>query len=97
MKTRLGITGDPRHTQGNRHCLLSNVRTDAHFGKWLIRVSEIPDFLIDETCDAMRDFGITIAEADEAKQFLKYRRTHLAQIIGSHRGDFDGILQWSLI
>lgn len=96
MRDRLGVTGDPLHTSGNRHCLLDLVTTTAHFDKWADRIGIIPDFLIDEICQDAIELGISDNEAFAAGQTLKYRRDNFRQIVKNHKSDFQGMIQWGL-
>jgi hypothetical protein len=95
LRDRLAMSGGT-HTRGNRHCLLDAISSDQFFGKWLDRISALPDFLIDELCHAAVGLGIVENEASAASDFLKYRRTNLRRIIDQHRSEFRGIRQWSL-
>ena len=95
LRDRLGMSGGTR-TGGNRHCLIEVVSTDAHFGKWLDRISALPDFFIEETCKEPVGQGIAEEEANAAIEFLRYRRDHLRDIIDGGRHEFTAIQQWSL-
>lgn len=96
LRDRLGVSGASR-THGNRHCLLDALTTDAHFGKWIERISALPNFLIEELCRDAVGLGITATEAVAAVDFLKYRRDNFRRIIDSSRTQFGGIQQWSLL
>jgi hypothetical protein len=95
LRDRLAVSGGS-HTHGNRHCLLDVINTDQHFGKWLDRIRQLPDFLIEEVCQDAVGLGITNVEALSATDFLKHRRDHLPQIIQASRPEFQAIVQWSL-
>ena len=79
-----------------RHCLLHAVRSDAHFGFWLDRIARLPDFFIENACQAAINLGITSDEANFAVDFLRHRRNHLQAIIEGSRSDFRSITHWSL-
>lgn len=96
LRDRLGMSGGPL-TRGSRHCLIDVITTDVHFGKWIERIKAIPDFFIEDTCRAAVGLGMVADEADEAINFLRYRRDNLADIIKASRQEFKAILQWSLI
>jgi hypothetical protein len=95
LRDRLAISGGSR-TQGNRHCILDQIDTDAHFGHWLERIRLIPDFLVDDLCAELPGLGCSTNEATAAAEFLKYRRTNLEQIIVDNRSQFTGIRIWRL-
>jgi hypothetical protein len=95
LRERMGVSGGS-HTRGNRHCLLDMLTTDAYFGKWLDRVSRLPDFLIQEVCGQAIGLGVTVEESQGAVDFVRYRRDNLKSIIDDNRREFRGIQQWSL-
>lgn len=95
LRERLAVSGGS-HTRGNRHCLLDALTVDTHFGKWLERISVLPDFLIEEVSHQAVGLGITTDEANAAVQFIKDRRDNLRRIIHNNRNEFRGIQQWSL-
>ena len=95
LRDRLAISGGLR-TGGNRHCLLSVLKTDSYFEKWIGRVESLPDYLVDELCGDSVDLGSTVGEAAAAAEFLKHRRGNMRTIIGAHREAFTSIRQWSL-
>jgi hypothetical protein len=80
LRDRLAISAGSR-TAGNRHCLLDQVNTDAHFGRWLERIRQIPDYVIEDLC---------------SEDFLKHRRGKLSQIVEENKGQFTGIRSWRL-
>ncbi len=79
-----------------RHCLLHAVQSDAHFGFWLDRIAQLPDFFIENACQAAVNLGITSDEAKTAVDFLRHRRDHMQTIVKDSRSDFRSITQWSL-
>ena len=85
---RIGIAG---------HCLLHAIQTDSHFGKWIDRIQQVPDYMVDDICDHAAGTGIQQREVDEAKGFLKYRRDCIKNIIEQHKEEFRKISDWSLI
>lgn len=95
LRDRLGMSGGSR-TGGARHCLIDHISTDQYFSKWQGRIKALPDYLIEEACEEVIGIGIDATESRAACTFLKHRRDNLYQIIDSNRGEFKGILQWSL-
>jgi hypothetical protein len=95
LRDRLGISAGSR-TQGNRHCLIDQVNTDAHFGGWLDRIRLIPDYVIEDLCKELPGLGCTKAESDAACDFLKYRRGKMSQIVEDHKTEFTAIRSWRL-
>lgn len=95
LRERLGVSGGSQ-TRGNRHCLLDALTADEHFGKWLERISLLPDFLIEDVCNQAVGFGIDANEAGAAMDFIRHRRDRLSRIVDDNRSEFRGIQQWSL-
>lgn len=89
LQGQLGIGG---------HCLLTAITRDAHFPEWISRIASLPDYLIDDACDATVPWSmITVAEATEAKRFLKQRRSEIETIVKANKPAFTAISQWSLL
>ena len=95
LRDRLAISAGSR-TAGNRHCLLDQINTDAHFGYWIERIRQIPDYVIKDLCGELPGLGCTRAEAVAAEDFLRYRRFRLSQIVEDNRIQFTGIRTWGL-
>jgi hypothetical protein len=80
------------------HCLLSSIGRDAFFPEWIDRIRNLPNYLIDQACDATVPLNmITVAEAAAAKDFLKFRKSEIETIIRANKVAFQGIAQWSLL
>lgn len=80
-----------------RHCLLDSINNDGHFGEWIDRIRNLPNYLIDNACDATVPLGmITAAEAAAAKAFLKHRKSEIKSLVNANRPEFRAITQWSL-
>ena len=95
----LGISWSPKDSfisGQSRHCLLDAIQTDGCFGNWIERIGKIPDYMIQDSCQAAKGLGIGTAEADAALEFLKFRRDNLSNLIERHRAEFKGIANWSL-
>lgn len=90
---RLGITGKPP-TGGHRHCLLDHLDTDEHFPEWLERISQIPDFFIEDLCEEVLPYGVTPQEVTDAIVTLKSRRLHMRRIVNDNRAEFTVITSW---
>jgi hypothetical protein len=80
------------------HCLLSSVEDDKHFAEWIGRINALPNYLIEQACDATVPLGmITQIEADAAKAFLKHRKQKIRDIVTKNQTAFIAIKTWSLI
>lgn len=95
LSDRLGVSAGSR-TAGNRHCLLDQIDTDAHFGQWFERVRSIPHFVIEDLCADLPGLGCTKGEATAAANFLKYRCAKLGQIVAANKLQFTAIKTWRL-
>lgn len=95
LRDRLGISAGSK-TAGNRHCLLDQITTDAHFDDWIERVRLIPDYVVEDLCGELPSLGVTKVEASSACDFLKHRRDCLRAIIERNRSEFTGIRTWRL-
>jgi|SRR5215471_13835115 len=95
LRDRLAISAGSR-TQGNRHCILDQINTDAHFGYWLDRIRNVPNFVIEDLCEELSGLSCTSKEATAAADFLKYRRLNLDRIIEANKNQFTGISSWRL-
>ena len=95
LTDRLGVSSGSR-TAGNRHCLLDQIDTDAHFGHWFERIRSIPHFVIEDLCGDLPGLGCTKGEAAAAANFLKYRCAKLGQIVAAHKSQFKAIRIWRL-
>jgi hypothetical protein len=95
LRNRLGASGGSR-THGSRHCLLDVLSTDAYFSKWLDRIGQVPDYVIEDVCRDAVGLGITASEAATGIDFLTFRRGQLRRIIDAARNEFRRIQQWGL-
>jgi len=92
LRENLGIIDGTR-----RHCLLGTINNDQFFKEWIDRINGLPDYLIDQVCEATVPLNmISGAEAAEAKAFLKYRKAEISKIIERNKAEFTAIPQWSL-
>jgi hypothetical protein len=82
---------------GNRHCLAGELTDDRPFSGILDRIGQLPNFFIDETVDAARDYGVSLPEAVAMKAFLRNRRDNIAALIAENKAAFPNVGQWSLI
>jgi hypothetical protein len=90
----LGITGVRR--EHNRHCLLDELQTDSYLRKWVNRVRDVRDELIDEILTEAVRLGLPRTLTVDGSRFLRERKGDLEQLIKRHRHEFTGIEQWSL-
>ncbi|SPE45379.1 hypothetical protein SBA7_80016 [Candidatus Sulfotelmatobacter sp. SbA7] len=95
LRDRLAVSGGSL-TQGNRHSLIDQIDSDVHFGYWLDRMKQIPDFFIEDLCQEVVGLGCDEKEAEMAISFLKYRRAKLGQIIQANKNEFPRIRSWRL-
>ncbi len=80
------------------HCLLAFILNDKHFGEWISRINSLPDYLIDQACEATVPLGmITTAEALSAQSFLKHRRQNIKNIVTKNQTAFTAVTSWTLI
>jgi hypothetical protein len=80
------------------HCLLKAIPSDSHFGLWIDRIARLPDYLIDEVCDATVPLKmITLSEAAGAKEFLKQRRHKIKTLVEQNKKEFIAVSQWSFL
>lgn len=97
LENRLGISGGTITGQ-NRHCLIDVISDESLFGEWISRVRAIPNFILDDICNEMRDVNfINDAEAVKLRTFLRHRRDRLPELIRDNKGEFNGIKQWGLL
>lgn len=94
MRDMFGLAATP--TEPNQHCLLDAITADVHFAKWTDRIQLLPDFYIEEVCQAAVGTGIDRSEAAAAIDFLKHRRDNYHQVLSTFRAEFRGVTQWSL-
>jgi hypothetical protein len=95
LMKRLGVSGGSQ-SSGNAHCFLDLISTSAHFGPWLSRISQVPDFFVESICREVVGIGINAAAADAAIRFLNYRKRELARIILANKSEFPSINDWGL-
>lgn len=96
FRDRLGISGGAL-TQGNRHCLLDHLATADYFQEWVYRVKQIPDYFIDDICENVTGRGPSGIEIEKLKEFLKYRKNRMANVLNDNCGEFRGIVQWKML
>lgn len=93
---RLGISGGSE-THGNRHCLLNYISEAGHLNKWIKRVEQLPDYVIEDLCRDGVELGISADESSAAQNFLKNRRCAIADIIRANQDEFRSVTLWSLL
>jgi hypothetical protein len=97
MLTRMGILGGSGSFGGEqRHCFIDELNTAAHFGKWLERIRQIPDWFVGEICRQVRGLGVTQLEAEAAMSFLRHRKTQIRSLVTSNKAAFSGVRNWGL-
>jgi hypothetical protein len=91
LLSRLGISGGPV-SGGHRHCLIDEITRCDFLFDWIQKISAIPKFFIEETCQAIRRIGgVTKREVEKATDFLLYRRDNLSEIVGRNKEQFRSI------
>ena len=95
LADRLGISGGSVSGH-HRHILLDEVTTAAHFSKWIERANQIPNWFINDVCDAVKQIGLKKGEAKEVKKFLLERRSKIGNLILDNRKEFTKIKDWPL-
>lgn len=93
LQNRLGITGDAV-TGGNECCLLKALNTVEYFSEWRERLWDIPDWYIEDTCNAAVGLGIDQTQANAAKRFLIHRKKKIINIIKSCANALSLINNW---
>lgn len=93
LRDRPGITGGSV-TGGTPSCFLAAVNTLEYFNEWRLRVLDIPDWFIEDVCNAAIGLGIDESEAKEAREFLIYRKRNIVRIILSCRDLNPAIAEW---
>jgi hypothetical protein len=87
-----------RIDRGARHCLLDSISSDTFFSEWIERIKVLPNYLIEQVCEATVPLGmITKEEAEVAKKFLKYRKERVKNNLKDNQKEFKAISSWSLI
>jgi hypothetical protein len=80
----------------NRHCLIDELTTAVHFGKWIERVSTIPNWFIEEICKDVVGSFISNSLAQCAIDFLKFRKNGVEAIINKNKDQFPQISDWGI-
>ena len=93
LRDRLGITGSTV-TGGNECCLLKSLKTVKFFTEWRNRLWDIPEWFVNETCDAAIEIGLSQPEANAAKDFLLYRKNNVTKIIRSNAKSIPLVDEW---
>jgi hypothetical protein len=99
LMDRLGISvdpNDPTKSGTHRHCLVDVVSSDDHFGDWMGRIKQTPDFYIESVVREAEDYGLSKQESDVCIRFLKHRRDNLEVLIKTHQNEFKSITNWRL-
>lgn len=92
---RLGVT-DGSESRDEWHCLVELLDSVDHITCWVKRVQDIPDWFIDEICDAMWKVSVSKQECAAVKEFLKRRRDSIGELIVANEKRFPGIKNWPL-
>ena len=81
LKDQLGIPD---------HCLKPLVPVaDLWSSVWMRRISDLPTYLIEETCREAAPYGMTSEEADAVIAFLMERRHNLYDLVRDHENEFQ--------
>jgi HipA-like kinase len=94
LRDELGVTGK-KPMQGCRQIFLDLIDRAELLDPWIERVSQIPEWFIDDTCTiAATELGVTDEERLESREFLLHRRNNLEQIVRNNRAEFSAIKNW---
>lgn len=77
------------------HCLMRELATSDHLGKWYERIRSTTKWFIEDTCEAVCQMGITRAETNAAIDFLIHRASRLQDIVRDNHASFPRI-NWGL-
>jgi hypothetical protein len=93
---RLGITDSGE--SDDSHCLVEMLDDIDHIADWIARVHELPNWFIDDVCEAMWKVSLNREECDAAKRFLKERRDGIGKLVLDNRTRFPRIhpLKWPI-
>lgn len=89
---RLGVTGS-NTTRGNKHVFLPLITEPASLREWCGRITDIPDWFIDDVCQAAKKYGLRKKDADSAAFFLRERKRKIMDLVESSRDSF-AIKSW---
>lgn len=79
------------------HCLVSEIKTAAHFGLWADRIRLLPTSLIAETVTRVYRLGLVkAAERDALIRFLVFRQGRLLTYVEQCRDMFECVDEWPL-
>jgi hypothetical protein len=91
LEKDLGITGKPP-INNNRHVFLDELKSHEDLDFWIGRVQKVPDFMIDDLCDAAKsEIGIESNVASKLAFFLKQRRDGIGGLINNNHDEFTAL------
>jgi len=93
-REKLGICKRPISGGTRPHCLQTVIASSQHLFPWITRISKVPNYFIKDTCDHVRELGVSKEESQELREFLVYRRDTLEGIIKQNQGSFPLIADW---
>ena len=71
-----------------RHCLAAELCELDGLDLWAMRISQIPDFFIEDTISSVTDLGLPLTHKSDCIQFLKKRRLEIGEIVEKHKDQF---------
>ncbi len=96
LQNEFGIDGDANGS-GNRHCLLDHIQEGDDFEQWHERITETPEFLIENACSDMRELNLlTSNEAASVIEFLKFRQRNIRRLVQLNHNQFKSMPEPSL-
>jgi hypothetical protein len=107
-----GMTGKPRGierltacrdllglseaTGGQTNDFIAEFTESRHFGKWINRISEIPEWFIKDSVNEAKPYGVSSEEAKACIDFLVHRKVNLKRLIMDNRIFFTNIQEMKL-
>lgn len=77
------------------HCLVENIDSCTHFGKWCDRISKVPDFVIEDA--VAQAVSLDYPEEHEAEyvSILRSRRDNMVDLIKANKDKFPNV-DWDI-
>lgn len=85
--TSLGFNWPNRNK--NDHCLLPHLRDGRFRETWYGKIGMVPDFQIQNVCNAAMASGLSKGQAMAVRDFLIYRKHHITDIVDANRSAFQ--------
>ncbi len=79
-----------------RNDFIQEMTTTKPCRKWINRIKDIKNWMIDDTVNAARPHGISREEAAACKAFLKFRRDNIDLMFLDNKEHFPNITEWTI-